>query len=119
MKEVWIKGWKYPFVYYNYSELTYAEKLRAAYGACMKFYEDITRGLWQEECQNDKWYDTLLTLLKDLGYDVSSVENINWDRASEYSDFFGKIGYELGDLINKKYKNVKCRRGITLKYIII
>ena len=120
MKVVWVEGYLLPFVYYDYSELTYFEKMNAAYSACMLFSEDVTRGLWKEECQNDVWYSKLLYLLKDLGYDVSSVEEIDWDRVKEYGPFFDQIGCQLSKLIHSaKFKGEKCRRGLDLPMILL
>lgn len=119
MKVVYNDEYSELFRYYDYSELTYIEKVRAAYSACMIFSEDITRGLWKKECQNDEWYNKLLILLEDLGYDISSVIQMDWNRAKDYESFFDKIGRELCDIIHlKEYKNIKCRHPLTLDRII-
>ena len=119
MREVYIEGHERPVQYFDYSELTYIEKVSAAYSACMLFSEDLTRGLWKE-CQNDEWYGKLLMLLKDLKYDVSSVEHIDWNNASQYEQFFYKIGYELCDILHSdQYRNAKRRRGLILNRIIV
>ena len=39
MYEVYKEGWITPFVYFNYSELSYIEKVKAAEDAC--FYGSI------------------------------------------------------------------------------
>ena len=44
MYKVYKEGWKTPFTYFNYSELTEYQKTRAAMSACFEFSEDMIRG---------------------------------------------------------------------------
>ncbi len=64
MKEVWVEGYLLPFVYYDYSELTYFEKMNAAYSACMLFSEDVTRGFGKRNAKMMSGIANFCTFLK-------------------------------------------------------
>ena len=51
MYEVYKEGWITPFVYFNYSELSYIEKVKAAEDACFYFSEDMVRGMYKEDAE--------------------------------------------------------------------
>lgn len=44
---------------------------------------------------NDEWYGILLRLIRDCGYDTSSVENPNWKKIENVAPFFTKIEVDL------------------------
>ena len=100
------KGWKTPFTYFNYSELTEYQKTRAAMSAYFEFSEDMICGRYKSQ-MNSEWYGMLLRLLNDLGYDTSEVKEIDWNNIpEEYRIFFLKTARELENVLYQdKFKN--------------
>lgn len=106
MYQVYKEGWKTPFTYFNYSELTEYQKTRAAMSACFEFSEDMICGRYKSQ-MNSEWYGMLLRLLNDLGYDTSKVKEIDWDNIpDDYRKFFKKTARELENVLYQdKFKN--------------
>ena len=100
------EGWETPFTYFNYSELTEYQKIRAARSACFEFSEDMICGRYKSQ-MNSEWYGMLLRLLNDLGYDTSEVKEIDWNNIpEEYCIFFLKTARELETVLYQdKFKN--------------
>lgn len=84
----------------KYSDLNYAEKVLTARNASESFIYDISDGHLLERA-NDEWYGKLLYLLRDLGYDTSDLEDIDWNRISDKSQRMYEICCEL-----YKYENL-------------
>ena len=121
MYEVYKEGWITPFVYFNYSELSYIEKVKAAEDACFYFSEDMVRGMYKED-QNSEWYSKLLKLLDELGFETSEVRYIDWDNQeilNKYGRYFYDIAIKLDAIRHSdKYKKAKYHI-VTLDRIIL
>lgn len=95
----------------KYSELSYAEKIWTARDACESFIEDMVYGQFPERT-NDEWYGKLLYILKDLGYDISDLKNIEWNHMSDKSQRMYDILCESEGLYDK------CKNCHAFPYVI-
>ena len=64
------------------SEMTYIEKLAFIRDACYDIAYDMISGQFQDQ-MNDKWYGTVLAVMKDCGFDTGPIENVDWNNISE------------------------------------
>ncbi|WP_406041335.1 hypothetical protein [Succinimonas sp.] len=60
------------------SEMTYIKKLSVVRDACLDITYDMVYGHFKYQ-MNDKWYQTVLAVMRDCGFDTSSIETVDWN----------------------------------------
>lgn len=103
----------------KYSTLTESEKLYMAHDFSTTVTEEWSCGQFTFR-MNDEWYGILLRLIRDCGYDTSSVENPNWKKIEEIIPFFYDIVCKLEKrILNEMPKDDTICRQLFIEQIVM
>lgn len=77
----------------KYSTLNEAEKLHVCHEACHYMTEEMVFGQCKE-FMNDIWYEPVLMMLRDLGYQTKSLRIRNWNNFQKKGRRFDPILFD-------------------------